>query len=127
MKKIIMGLVLSLLVSSVFAVDLKKIFDFESEEMGTIDVYFDYDSTEPFDIKKESIGYFLFLQDSCEDVEVHLENMEDWWPWLCSEAIENNCYHILMECRDGCAETLINKDGTVTVYTYCGFKKLTEE
>lgn len=119
MKKILMGLVLSLIMAAnIFAVDLIKYNTYETERMGTIDVYFDYDATEPFDIKNESIKYFLFLQDSYEEVEVHLENMEDWWPWLCSEAIENNCYYILMECRDGCADTFINKDGTVTVYTY---------
>ena len=63
MRKIIMGLVLSLLVSSVFAVDLVKYATYETETMGTIDVYFDYDATEPFDIKNESIKHFLFLQD----------------------------------------------------------------
>lgn len=119
MKKIIMGLVLSLLVfGKVFAVDLVKYATYETERMGTIDVYFDYDATEPFDIKNESIKYFLFLQDIYEDVYVCLENMEDWWPSLCSKAIENNCYVFIMESEDGCADTHINSDGTVTVYTY---------
>ena len=45
--------------------------------------------------------------------------MEDWWSWLCSEAIEHNCYVIIMESEDfSCADTHINSDGTVTVYTY---------
>lgn len=118
MKKIITMLFLSLLVSSVFAVDLIKYNTYETESMGTIDVYFDYDATEPFDIKNESIKHFLFLQDIYEDVYVCLENMEDWWPWLCSKAIKCNCYNIFMECEDGCADTYINNDGTVTVYTY---------
>ena len=122
MKKIITMLFLSLLVSSVFAVDLVKYNTYETESMGTIYVYFDYEATEPFDIKNESIEHFLFLQDIYGDVEVCLENMEDWWPWLCSEAIENNCYHIFMECGYGCADTYINKDGTVTVYTYPNLK-----
>ena len=122
MKKIITMLFLSLLVSSVFAVDLVKYATYETERLGTIDVYFDYDATEPFDIKNESIKHFLFLQDIYGDVEVCLENMEDWWPWLCSEAIENNCYNIFMECRYGCTDTYINKDGTVTVYTYLSLK-----
>ena len=122
MKKIITMLFLSLLVSSVFAVDLIKYNTYETENMGTIDVYFDYEATEPFDIKNESIEYFLFLQDNYEDVYVCLENMEDWWPWLCSKAVENNCYVIIMECEDGCADTHINSDGTVTVYTYSSLK-----
>lgn len=122
MKKIITMLFLSLLVSSVFAVDWVKYNTYETESMGTIDVYFDYDATEPFDIKNESIKHFLFLQDIFEDVYVCLENMEDWWPWLCSEAIENNCYNIYMESKDGCADTYINNDGTVTVYTYPNLK-----
>ena len=122
MKKIITMLFLSLLVSSVFAVGLIKYNTYETESMGTIDVYFNYDATEPFDIKNESIKHFLFLQDVFGDVEVCLENMEDWWPWLCSEAIENNCYNIFMECGYGCTDTYINKDGTVTVYTYPNLK-----
>ena len=123
MKKIITMLFLSLLVfGKVFAVDLVKYATYETERLGTIDVYFDYDATEPFDIKNESIKHFLFLQDIYGDVEVCLENMEDWWPWLCSEAIENNCYNIFMECKYGCADTYINKDGTVTVYTYLSLK-----
>ena len=123
MKRILSVItLLVLLVSSVFAVDLVKYNTYETERLGTIIVYFDYDATEPFDIKNESIKHFLFLQDIYGDVEVCLENMEDWWPWLCSEAIENNCYNIFMECRNGCADTYINKDGTVTVYTYPNLK-----
>lgn len=122
MKKIITMLFLSLLVSSVFAVDWVKYNTYETKRLGTIDVYFNHDATEPFDIKNESIKHFLFLQDIYEDVYVCLENMEDWWPWLCSEAIENNCYNIYMESKDGCADTYINNDGTVTVYTYPNLK-----
>ena len=127
MKKIITMLFLSLLVSSVFAVDLVKYATYETENMGNVDVYFDYDATEPFDIKNESIEYFLFLQDNYEDVYVCLENMEDWWPGLCSKAVEHNCYVIIMECEDGCADTHINSDGTVTVYTYLVRKNQAEE
>ena len=119
MKRILSVItLLVLLVSSVFAVDLVKYATYETESMGTVDVYFDYEATEPFDIKNESIEYFLFLQDNYEDVYVCLENMEDWWPGLCSKAVEHNCYVIIMECEDGCADTHINSDGTVTVYTY---------
>lgn len=119
MKKILSVItLLVLLVSSVFAFDLVKYATYETEIMGTIDVYFDYDATEPFDIKNESIEYFLILQEFNEEVEVCLEKSEDWWPWLCSKAVEHNCYNIFMECGDFCADTHINNDNTVTVYTY---------
>ena len=116
MKKTITMLFLSLLVSSVFAVDWVKYGTYEVEEMGACDVYFDYDSTEPFDIKNESIRYFLFLQDIYEDVDVWLEKTKDWW--LYSEAIENNCYAVRIECGSLCANMYIHDDDTVTVYTY---------
>ena len=116
MKKVIMGLFLSLLVSSVFATNWLKYGTYETEEMGTIDVYFDLDSTEPRDIKNESIRYFLFLQDIYEDVDVWLEKTEDWW--LYSEAIEYNCYAICIESESFYTNIYIHDDNTVTVYTY---------
>lgn len=118
MKKIITMLFLSLLVSSVFAVDWVKYGTYETEEMKTCDVYFDYDSTEPRDIKNESIKIFLFLQDIFEDVDVWLENVEDWW--LYSEAIENNCYSIHIKYGSLYANMYIHDDDTVTVYAYRG-------
>ena len=122
MKKIITMLFLSLLVSSVFAFDLKKITTCETEEMGTIDVYFDLDSTEPFYIKTESIEYFLFLQDSYEEVEVLLvkeEEMDEDWKFVRDLAVENNCYSIFMECENWYdIELHINIDNSVTAYCY---------
>lgn len=125
MKRILMTLVLSLMVSSVFAFDLKKVSTCETEEMGTVDVYFDYDATEPFDIKNESIEHFLLLQEFNEDVDVWLENMEDWW--LYSEAVECNCYNIFIESEDLCADMYINNNDTVTVYSYRLIKDQAEE
>lgn len=119
MKKIIMGLILGLLIfGKVFAVDWVKYGTYETEEMITCDVYFDYDSTEPSDIKNESIKIFLFLQDIFEDVDVWLENMEDWW--LYSEAVEHNCYSIHIKYGNLYANMYIHDDDTVTVYTYRG-------
>ena len=124
MKKILMGLVLSLMMAAnIFAVDLVKYATYETERLGTINVYFDYDATEPFDIENESIKHFLYLQEIYgDDVEVCLENIIDWWPWLCSETIANNCYRIFTECGYGCADAYIHDDGTVTVYTYPSLK-----
>ena len=116
MKKIITMLFLGLLVSSVFAVDLVKYGTYEGEKMETIDVYFDFGAAEPFDIKNQSIKHFLFLQEFYEEVEVCLENIEDWW--LYSEAIKHNCYNIFIESEDICGDIYINNDDTVTVYTY---------
>ena len=117
MKKIIMGLVLSLMMAAnIFATDLVKYNTYETEIMGTIDVYFDYEATEPFDIKNESIRHFLFLQNVFEDVEVWLENIEDWW--LYSEAVKHNCYAIRILHIDFYIDIYIHDDNTVTVYSY---------
>lgn len=117
MKKIITILFLMMMTFGMFAVDWVKYGTYETERLGTIDVYFDYDAKEPFDIKNESIRYFLFLQDVYEDVDVWLENIEDWW--LYSEAIENNCYNIFIKCENLlCVNMYIHSDETVTVYTY---------
>lgn len=122
MKKI-MGLVLSLMMAAnIFATDLKKITTVESEEMGTIDVYFDYDEREPFYIKTESIEYFLILKDIYEEVEVLFvkeEEMDEDWKFVRDLAVENNCYYIFMECENWYDVVLkINIDGTVTAYCY---------
>lgn len=122
MKKIIMAFILSLLVSSVFAFDLKKITTVETEENGTIDVYFDIDQREPFYIKTEIIEYFLFLEEFNEEVVVLLvkeEEMDEDWKVVRDFAIENNCYCVFMKYEDGyIIELHINIDGTVTVYCY---------
>ena len=122
MKKIITMLFLSLLVSSVFAFDLKKITTCESEENGTIDVYFDLDATEPFYIKTESIEYFLILKEFNEEVEVLFikdEEMDEDWKVVRDVAVESNCYCVFMECEDGYnIELHINIDDSVTVYCY---------
>ena len=122
MKKIITMLFLSLLISSVFAVDLKKIATYETEETGTIDVYFDYDETEPFYIKTESIEYFLILKEFNEEVEVLFikeEEMDEDWKFVLDLAVENNCYCIFMECENWYNIDLhINIDGSVTAYCY---------
>ena len=117
MKKIIILFLGLLVFGKVFATDWVKYGTFETEKMGTVDVYFDYDATEPLNIKNESIRYFLFLQDIYDDVEVLSENIEDWW--LYSEAIEYNCYSILIEYGNFCfANMYIHDDNTVTVYFY---------
>ena len=117
-----MTFVLSLLVSSVFAVDLKKITTVETEEMGTVDVYFDVDQREPFYIKTESIEYFLILKEFNEEVEVCLvkdEEMDEGWRFVRDLAIENNCYNIFMECENWYnIELHINIDNSVTAYCY---------
>ena len=116
MKKIITMLFLGLLVSSVFATDWVKYETLENEEVRICDIYFDFDATEPFDINNESIRYFLFLQGIYEAVEVSLENIED--RLICSKAVEHNCYAVLMEYGDCAIEEHINKDDTITQYTY---------
>ena len=117
MKKIITMLFLSLMMTfGMFATDWVKYETLENEEVRICDVYFDFDATEPFDINNESIRYFLFLQNIYEDVEVSLENIEDWL--ICSKAVEHNCYAVLMEYGDYCVNIYIHDDNTVTVYSY---------
>lgn len=123
MKKIITMLFLSLMMTvGMFAFDLKKITTCETEEMGTIDVYFDVDAREPFYIKTESIEYFLILKEFNEEVEVLFikdEEMDENWRFLRDLAIENNCYYIFMECENWYnVELHINIDNSVTVYGY---------
>lgn len=121
MKKIVMTLVLSLLVfGKVFAVDWVKYGTFENEEVGTYDVFFDYDAKEPFDLKNESIEYFLYLQRGYEKVEVHwYENEDSWW---CNVGAEHNCYATLQVYEDHRVVDHVNNDGTVTEYVFSGFK-----
>ena len=128
MKKILITLVLSLLVfGKVFAADWVKVYTFESEAL-TYDVYFDFDATEPFYIKTESIEYFLTLNELYEEAEVYFyeDEDEDWKP-LWDLAVENNCYAIFIENEDYNIEHHINIDGTVTTYAYSGLKNQTEE
>lgn len=120
MKKMVILLLLSLLVGSAFAADWVKYGTYENDADGVYDVYFDFEATEPFDLEKESIKYFLGLQKGYEKVEVHLYNMEDWM-W-CVEGVEHNCYATLIMKKDFREEYHVNNDGTVTVYTFSGFK-----
>ena len=128
MKKILMGIILSLMMTfGMFAFDLVKVYDYESE-VGTVNVYFDLDSTKPFDIENESIEYYLFLQEFNKEVEVFLENIEDEdCKPLCDLAIECNCYNIFMESEDFCIDMYINNNDTVTVYLYRSIKDQAEE
>ena len=133
MKKIIMGLILSLLVfGKVFAADWVKVVTAENEEMETYNLYLDFDAREPFYIKTESIEYFLLLQDLYEEVEVlfikdeETDEDEDLQCML-DFAFENDYYAVRMEYEDYCSDIHINIDGSVTMYIYGGFKDLTEE
>ena len=125
MKKIITMLLLSLLISSVFAIDWVKINTVETEENGTFDVYFDFDATEPFELENESIEYFLHLQRGYEKVEVYLyENIDSWW---CNKGVEHNCYATLEMYEDYRVEYHVNSDGSVTEYIFSGFKNPEDE
>lgn len=117
MKKIFIGLVLSLLVfGKVFATDWIKYGAYENEEAGIYYVYFDYDATEPFDVKNESIEYYLFLKKEYENVEVNsYDKSENMW---CSKGAEHNCYATLEVYKDYIMEDHVNSDGSVTEYIF---------
>ena len=122
MKKIAVFILCLMMTVGMFATDLKKITTVENEEIGTIDVYFDYDEREPFYIKTESIEYFLILKDIYEEVEVIFikeEEMDEDCKFVRDLAVENNCYYIFMECENWYDVVLkINIDGSVTAYCY---------
>ena len=84
MKKIITMLFLSLLVfSSVFATNWIKYGTYEAEEMGTVDIYFDYDATEPFALelselrKSKNMEYSKVLE-LLDDEKEEVEKGFDW-------------------------------------------------
>ena len=126
MKKIITMLFLGLLMfGKVFALDWVRYGIFETEELGTVVVYFDYDATEPFELENESIEYFLYLQRGYEKVEVYLyEDVDSCW---CNKGIEHNCYATLEMYEDYRVEYHVNSDGSVTEYVFSGFKNPEDE
>lgn len=121
MKRFIITITLFItLVGSVFAADWVRYGDFKNEKSGAYLVYFDYDATEPFELEKESIEHFLWLQKNYKKVEVHLfsgelAQKENWW---CLAGTKYNCFSTLEIYEDYAMEDHVNKDGTITQYTY---------
>ena len=121
MKKLFVTItLLAALIGSVFAVDWVRYGDFKSEKVGAYLVYFDYDATEPFELEKESIEHFLWLQKNYKKVEVHLfsgelAQKENWW---CLTGTKYNCFSTLEIYEDYAMEDHVNKDGTITQYIY---------
>ena len=119
MKKILSIITLFItLVGSVFATDWVRHGSFKNDKAGAYVVLFDYDATEPFELEKESIEYFLWLQQNYEKVEVHLfsdelAKKENWW---CLTGAKHNCYATLEIYEDYVMEDHVNKDGTITQY-----------
>ena len=73
-----------------------------------------------FELEKESIEHFLWLQKNYKKVEVHLYSgelaqKENWW---CLKGTKYNCFSTLEIYEDYAIEEHINKDGTITQYTY---------
>lgn len=121
MKKLLSVItVLVLLAGSVFAADWIRYGAFKNDKAGAYIVLFDYDATEPFELEKESIKHFLWLQQNYKKVEVHLfsdelAQKENWW---CLTGTKYNCFSTLEIYEDYAIEEHINKDGTITQYTY---------
>lgn len=119
MKKLLsVILLLVLLVGSAFATDWVRHGSFKNDKAGAYVVLFDYDATEPFELEKENIEYFLCLQQNYEKVEVHLfsselAQKENWW---CLTGAKHNCYATLEIYEDYVMEDHVNKDGTITQY-----------
>lgn len=122
-RKGLLILLLSLLLASsafskeyTWGADWKRYGVYESEAAGLYEVYFDQNATEPFDLEKENIKYFLYLQKNYKNVEVHLYNMESsWW---CAKGVELECYATREVHRKCTYEWHVNNDGTVIEYLY---------
>ena len=119
MKRFIITITLLVaLVGSAFAVDFVRYGPFKNEKAGVYLVYFDYDATEPFELEKESIKYFFWLQKNYKKVEAYLfsgelAQKENWW---CLEGTKHKFYRTLEEYEDYVMEYHVNKDGTITQY-----------
>ena len=119
MKRFIITITLLVaFIGSAFAVDLVRYGAFKNDKAGAYLVYFDYDATEPFELEKESIKYFLWLQKNYKKVEVdlfsgELAQKENWW---CLKGTKHKFYRTLEEYEDYIMEYHVNKDGTITQY-----------
>ena len=121
MKRFIITITLLVaFIGSAFAVDLVRYGSFKNDKVGAYSVYFDYDATEPFELEKESIKYFFWLQKNYKKVEAYLfsgelAQKENWW---CLKGAKHKFYRTLEIYEDYIIEDHVNKDGTITQYIY---------
>lgn len=120
MKKLLSVItLLVLLVGSAFAWNFKEYGKFENEKAGKYTVLIDLEATEPFDIEKESIKHFIFLQQqgySFVEVRWWSEYSGDVTPWCIYISEKHKFYCTLETYEDFDIEERVCSDGTVIEY-----------
>ena len=115
MKKLFVTITLLLaLVGSAFATDWKK-YETVETDYGTVEVYFDYDATEPFELEKVDIRYLRNLTNYYY-VSIVWAKYYDDQPY--AKGAKHNCYSTFVLYEDAAYEYHVNKDGTITYYFY---------
>ena len=117
MKKILsIVTLLVLLISSAFATNWKKYGTYK-DKFGVYELYFDYDATEPFELEKEDIRYIMKLQ-FWYNATIIWEKYYDDEPYVIGT--KRNCYSTLVLYKNDpwANEYHVNKDGTITCFSY---------
>ena len=129
MKRFIITITLLVaLVGSAFAWNFKEYGKFKNEKAGEYTVLIDLEATEPFDIEKESIVHFLFLQQQEKYSSVKVcwyEPSGDETPWCIAISEKHKFYCTLEIYDDFDIEERVCSDGTVIQYV-C-YNKINEE
>ena len=121
MKRFIITITLLVaLVGSAFAWNFKEYGKFKNEKAGEYTVLIDLEATEPFDIEKENIKHFLFLQQQEEYsfVEVRwYEPLDDVTPPWCIYISEKHKFYCTLETyEDYDIEERVCSDGSIIQY-----------
>ena len=129
MKRFIITITLLVaLVGSAFAWNFKEYGKFKNEKAGEYTVLIDLEATEPFDIEKESIVHFLFLQQQEKYSSVKVcwyEPSGDETPWCIAISEKHKFYCTLEIYDDFDIEERVCSDGSVIQYV-C-YNKINEE
>ena len=117
MKRLFITITLLLaLVGSAFAENFVSFGWFENDEAGAYELLIDIDAIEPFDIEKESIKHFLFLQrlEEYQFVKVRwYEPSGDVTPWCISISEKHKFYCTLELYEDFDIEERVCSDGSI--------------
>lgn len=120
MKKLFVTITLLFaLVGSVFAQNFVSYGWFKNEEAGAYELLIDIDAREPFDIEKESIKHFLFLQQQEEYQFVKVrwyEPSDDVIPWCIYMSEKHNIYRTLEIYENYDYEERVCSDGSIIQY-----------
>ena len=119
MKRFIITItLLVLLVGSAFACNFKEYGKFKNEKAGEYTVLIDFEATEPFELEKESIEHFIFLQQQEEYsfVEVRWCDHYSVTPWSIYISEKHKFYCTLETYEDFDIEERVCSDGSIIQY-----------